>query len=166
MKCKTSSTALFLLVGLLAQVVQAQTLCPDPIDIQCGDAVSGDTASGNDIITEYVCLSPYAVYSGSEVVYRLVLTEEKTISVTISAGVLMSSLELIVLGQSGDDCTTDECPAWIMNVGGQPSTVSKTLREGTYYIVVDSHLGWLEGPFDLRAAAVFHRRHRLLRHRL
>ena len=152
MKYKTSSTALFLLVELLAQVVQAQTLCPDPIDIQCGDAVSGDTANGNNIITEYICMAPYAIYSGSEVAYRLVLTEEKTISVTITAGVLMSSLKLIVLGQSGNDCTTEECPVWSIDVGSRPSTASKTLREGTYYIVVDSLLGWMEGPYDLELA--------------
>ena len=149
MKCKTSSTAVFLLVGLLAQGVRAQTQCPDPIDINCGDVVTGDTTDGYRNINEYSCFSPYNYEIGGERSYRLVLPEEKTVSVTTSAEHTRSSLAVNILPQSGGDCAPSSCITGILSIDLIPSTVRQTLWGGTYYIVVDSFHSMQEGAYEL-----------------
>jgi hypothetical protein len=149
MKCKSLSAAGFLTIGLLALGVRAQTQCPDPIDINCGDVVTGDTTDAPRNIDEYSCFLPYLYEIGGERPYRLVLPEEKTVSVTASADDYRSTLALYILPQSGDDCSPSNCITGIISLDLIPSTVRQTLRGGTYYIVVDSNHSMMEGAFEL-----------------
>jgi hypothetical protein len=133
----------YLLVFLIAySSLSANGTCANPIALSCGDAISGNTANGEDNYQEHG--GGNSNYTGPELVYEF---EAAAGNVTIHMTNLSADLDLYLL-----DICTDPVAGEIEfseNGGTLNETISLTLTSGgTFYIMVDGFNGNV-GTFDL-----------------
>lgn len=102
--------------------------CSDPIEINCGQTISGNTNDGINNVNTYGCIGWNE--TGPEQVYMLTTTERSTISATISdAG---ADLDVFIL----EVCSETSCVAY----GNAIATLADA-NAGMYMIVVDGRNG-------------------------
>jgi hypothetical protein len=144
MKAIGSLVVLGCVLFAAAPSARAQS-CPNPVPIQCGDAVSSNTSGGSNLINEYPCYN-YS-YHGPEHVYLLTLEYGAEIEVTLDPGYYDPIL--VLMPQLDGDCYPS---TWIgcsdENTSFGMEGLIGTIPAGNYYIVVDGYNGdW--GPYDL-----------------
>ncbi len=138
------------LVFLLSPELKAQT-CQNPTAIQCGGAVSGNSSSGTNRISNYSCYS-YS-YSGPEKVYLLSLAEDTALQVELQPddGFWTAWDAILVMMPALDgDCYPPDVWVGCSDGGGAGGyeALSGWLSAGDYFIIVDGYLGDY-GDFDL-----------------
>ena len=146
---RTIAIACCSLALLLPAATQAQPICPDPIAINCGDLVDGDSSGGSNNIADYPDGCVTWTMDGLEAYYLLTLDAEATVTAivtpdpTFDAGVF-----ILPYNAGGDDCDPTACLAG--EDGGNPETVTiENLAAGQYFIVVEGYGADDFGTFSL-----------------
>ncbi|MEM7247129.1 MAG: hypothetical protein AAF533_17410 [Acidobacteriota bacterium] len=122
--------------------VQLQLSCASELGcgaadpIVCGVTVTGNTASGTDVIDMYPSCSG-SDFSGNELVYRFDNPVHQPLTFTLDDSA-ETDLELFLL----DACNEGAC------IEVDDNQFTRLLTAGTYYLVVDGRNG-AEGVFDL-----------------
>ena len=110
---------------------------PTSVNIQCNSEYSGDTSTGVNNGSIYICWN-YEL-SGPEVVHYFSLDNTSDVSIYLTQGDYR--LDLILLS----DCNTDNC---VPNGGGDSSIIAEGLPPGQYYLVVDGRENY-SGPYTI-----------------
>ncbi len=118
-----------------SQPTSSTPMCDNAVQVNCGDALTGQTNTGkpNNIESYNGCTNAYNNMTGGEVVYQIGLTAGTTLDV-----VLASDFQSFVTVFS--DCSFSGCSSGGTSNSGASFSISTT---GTYYVVVD---GWQADP--------------------
>lgn len=115
--------------------------CNDPILLECGDMVMGNTADGQNTFEQHGTMTGY---TGSELVYEFEVDPGR---LEIDLTNLNSNLDLFVLSFCNDPINTQEIVS--TNSGTNDESIGATIVEGgTFYIIVDGLQG-ATSTFDL-----------------
>jgi len=101
--------------------------------------LTGDTTAAPSLISSYAC-QPWNE-SGPEVIYEITTTETLLLHAVLSSPGI--DLDIFLLS----DCDTDSC------VAGHIAEFMAVIPAGTWYLVVDGHLG-AAGPYELTIAGL------------
>ncbi|MFC2029833.1 PPC domain-containing protein [Chloroflexota bacterium] len=109
--------------------------CRAPLELECGQEVSGDTSAFPDNVSTYDCSAWNE--SGPETVYRFTLPPGGDFPVTAQLSGMTVDLDLFLLSSGG--CSSGQC-ADTASFGDHTIEI-EPLSPGTYQLVVDGYLG-------------------------
>ncbi len=124
----------------LLDFIVLEDQCVSSEAISCEDSITANTAGGSDLIDDYCGVGGYI---GEERVYRLELSNNQTLDISLSG--LTEDLDLFLLDST---CTVTNCRASSTLAGVNEENILIGATPGIYYIVVDGKDG-VTGDFSL-----------------
>ena len=127
----------------------AQTSCPSPATINCGDSISGTTVGGGNDTESNFCFT--WSLAGADLAYVLTPSTDAPITITMTPTDFDGAIMVLPPVTANDDCDVDECVAGADDAfSGETETVQFDALGGhSYYIVVDGYGSSGQGSFDL-----------------
>ncbi len=133
-----------LFVFVFPAIAPAQ-YCPDPIVVECGDQISGNTTGGTSALAEYSCLDWQ--WTGPEDSYLLVL--DQCTYVEITATPTGFDAALVVLPGIWGVCRADYCMGGSdVGLTGGAESLYGDIGPGNFYVVIDGYF-YGYGPYVL-----------------
>lgn len=126
--------------------MQCQALpldCSNPINLNCGQSIQGDTRSGKDYVPQYSCTT--LPMTGREYVHRLTVNEYSALDIVLNNVAAGIDLTVLLL----QPCSAHNCLEW-----GDDSIHFEPALPGEYYIVVDGKNATDVGTYGLHVDCV------------
>jgi Trypsin len=118
--------------------------CDEPIDIFCGDTLSGSTSNADSFYNDYSSCSNGALENGAEVAFRINAPAGSEITATLTPSSTSSNLDLFV---SKNGCTPENCIKSSIFPTGQIEQVFFTTDSNQHFLMVETYLS--AGQFTL-----------------